>query len=50
VNTQDATVVLLFNLVPTGQIKLRRIADWRKIATALTQPEHVAGGMVSTDL
>ena len=44
VNTQrslpskDATVVLLFNLVPTGQIKLRRIA------TVLPQPEHVASG------
>jgi hypothetical protein len=56
VNTQgslpskDATVLLLFNLVPTGQINLRRIAGRRKIAPVLAQPEHVAGGMVSADL
>ena len=48
--SEDAAVVLLFNIVATGQIKLRRIAGRRRIATVLAQPEHVAGGMMSADL
>jgi putative transposase len=34
---EDAAVVLLFSLVVSGQIKLRRIDGWRKIATVLSQ-------------
>jgi transposase-like protein len=30
--SEDAAVVLLFSLVASGQIKLRRIEGWRKIA------------------
>src|SRR5438093_6187424 len=33
--SEDAAVVLLFSLVASGQIKLRRIDGWRKIATVL---------------
>ena len=35
--TEDAALVLLFSLVASGQIKLRRIDGWRKIATVLSQ-------------
>jgi hypothetical protein len=35
-------VVLLFSLVASGQIKLRRIDGWRKIATVLRQYGPVA--------
>ena len=35
--TEDAALVLLFSLVASGQIKLRRIDAWRKIATVLSQ-------------
>jgi transposase-like protein len=35
--TEDAAVVLLFGLVASGQITLRRLDGWRKIATALRQ-------------
>jgi len=38
----DAALVLLFSLVASGQIKLRRIDDWRKIATVLRQHAPVA--------
>jgi hypothetical protein len=31
--TEDAAVVLLFSLVASGQIRLRRIDGWQKIAT-----------------
>jgi transposase-like protein len=34
---EDAALVLLFSLVASGQIKLRRIDGWRKIATMLSQ-------------
>jgi hypothetical protein len=34
--------VLLFSLVATGQIKLRRIDGWQKIATVLSQNTLVA--------
>jgi putative transposase len=39
---EDAAVVLLFSLVASGQIKLRRIDGWRKIADALRQQPAVA--------
>lgn len=48
VNTQgslpgeDAAVVLLFSLVASGQIKLRRIDGWRKIAAVLSQHKAMA--------
>src|SRR2546425_12872840 len=38
--TEDAALVLLFSLVASGQMKLRRIDGWRKIATVPSQ--HVA--------
>ena len=40
--SEDAAVVLLFSLVATGQIKLRRIDGWRKIAVVLSQHTSVA--------
>ena len=40
--SEDAAVVLLFSLVASGQIKLRRIDGWRKIATVLSQTTPVA--------
>ncbi|MBM3221898.1 MAG: IS256 family transposase [Candidatus Rokubacteria bacterium] len=39
---EDAAVVLLFSLVVSGQIKLRRIDGWRKIAVVLNQSPAVA--------
>lgn len=39
---EDAAVVLLFSLVVSGQIKLRRIDGWRKIAAVLSHPPAVA--------
>jgi len=35
--SEDAPLTLLFGLVVSGQIKLRRIDGWRKIATVLNQ-------------
>jgi len=35
--SDDAALVLLFSLVASGQIKLRRIDGWRKIAIVLGQ-------------
>jgi len=35
--SEDAAVVLLFSLVASGQIRLRRIDGWRKIASVLSQ-------------
>ena len=35
--TEDAALVLLFSLVVSGQIKLRRIDGWRKITAVLSQ-------------
>jgi putative transposase len=35
--TEDAAVVLLFSLVASGQIRLRRIDGWQKIATVLRE-------------
>lgn len=40
--TEDAALILLFSLVASGQIKLRRIDGWRKIATVLSQHASVA--------
>jgi transposase-like protein len=40
--SEDAAVVLLFSLVASGQIKLRRIDGWQKIATVLSQRTAVA--------
>jgi len=39
---EDAALVLLFSLVASGQIKLRRINGWRKIAAVLSQHTAVA--------
>jgi len=39
---EDAALVLLFSLVTSGQIKLRRIDGWRKIAAVLNQRTAVA--------
>jgi hypothetical protein len=36
-------LVLLFSLVASGQIKLRKIDGWRKIAAVLSQHTAVAG-------
>jgi len=35
--TEDAAVVLLFSLVASGQVRLRRIDGWRKLPEALRQ-------------
>ncbi len=39
---EDAALILLFSLVASGQIRLRRIDGWRKIATVLSQHTPVA--------
>jgi transposase-like protein len=40
--SEDAALVLLFSLVASGQIKLRRIDGWQKIAAVLSQHPTVA--------
>jgi len=40
--SEDAALVLLFSLVASGQIKLRKIDGWRKIAAVLSQHTAVA--------
>jgi transposase-like protein len=40
--SEDAALILLFNLVASGQIKLRRIDGWRKIGAVLSQHAAVA--------
>jgi putative transposase len=40
--SEDAALVLLFSLVASGQIKLRRIDGWRKIAAMLGSRAAVA--------
>jgi transposase-like protein len=40
--SEDAALVLLFSLVVSGQIKLRRIDGWRKIAAMLRQHTGIA--------
>jgi len=37
--SEDTALVLLFSLVASGQIKLRKIDGWRKIAAVLSQHE-----------
>ena len=39
---EDAALVLLVSLVVSGQIKLRRVDGWRKIAAVLSQHRPVA--------
>ena len=40
--SEDAALVLVFSLVASGQIKLRRIDGWRNIAGVLSQHTSVA--------
>ena len=40
--SEDAALILLFSLVVSGQIRLRRIDGWRKIASMLRQHTSVA--------
>ena len=40
--SEDAALVLFFSLVASGQIRLRRIDGWRKIAAVLSQHTAVA--------
>ena len=40
--SEDAALILLFSLVASGQIRLRRIDGWRKIAAVLSQRTAVA--------
>ena len=40
--SEDAALILLFSLVASGQIKLRRIDGWRKISAVLSQHTEVA--------
>jgi putative transposase len=40
--TEDAALILLFSLVASGQIRLRRIDGWRKITAVLRQRPLVA--------
>lgn len=35
--SEDLAVIPLFSLMPSGQIKLRKIDGWWKIATVLSQ-------------
>jgi len=39
--TEDAALILLFSLVASEQIKLRKIDGWQKIGAVLNQ--HAAG-------
>jgi putative transposase len=39
---EDPALVLLFSLVASGQIKLRKIDGWRKIAAVLSQQSVAA--------
>jgi hypothetical protein len=41
---ENYAVVLLFSLVASEQIKLRRIDGWLKIATVLAQPRWYCPG------
>ena len=40
--SENAAIVLLFSPVASGQIKLRKIDGWQKIATVLSQHTVVA--------
>jgi hypothetical protein len=39
--SEDTALILLFGLVASGQIKLRKIDGWRKIAAVLSQNRAV---------
>jgi len=39
--SEDTALILLFSLVASGQIKLRKIDGWRKIAAVLSQNRAV---------
>jgi hypothetical protein len=39
--SEDPAVILLFSLMPSGQIKLRKIDGWWKIAAVLSQHSGV---------
>ena len=39
---EEAALILLFSLVASRQIRLRRIDGWRKIAVVLSQPAMTA--------
>jgi hypothetical protein len=38
--TEDSALILLFSLVASGQVKLRRIDGWRNIAHLLGRHAH----------
>ena len=40
--TEDAALVLLFSLVASGQIRLRKVDGWRKIAAVIRQTSRAA--------
>jgi transposase-like protein len=40
--TEDAALVLLFGLVASGQIRLRRVDGWRQISAVLSQRRTAA--------
>ena len=40
--SEHAALILLFSLVVSGQVTLRRIDGWRKIAAVLSQQTAVA--------
>jgi len=40
--TEDAALVLLFSLVASGQVKLRRIDGWKRITAVVRQSTAVA--------
>jgi len=40
--TEDATLVLLFGLVVSGQIRLRRLDGWRQIPAILREHRRAA--------
>ena len=40
--TEDAALIQLFSLVVSGQIRLRRIDGWRKIAVVLSRRASAA--------
>jgi putative transposase len=40
--TEDAALVLLFGLVTTGQIRLRRLDGWRQIPAILREHRQPA--------
>lgn len=40
--SEDAALILLFSLVASGQIKLRKIDGWWKIAAVIKQHTSVA--------